>query len=711
MRRSWILLALAACSLPSGDYFGRVPSHVDARHFTWCNQGEPDFLDPALASSTVSSPLVAALFVGPTAFGMDGEPVPSLATHWDVSPDLRTFTFHLRRDARWSNSRPLTAYDIAYTVLRIVDPLTASPNADTLGPMIGAMPYLARTVYVLRRAVGPYAAGQIVELVGGAAPDLATRTAHATLSLRDLGAPESAAYAHVPPGTPVELVLESGRRATWPSPGGVPWAYVYWPRDSDGVFGWVPAAELDGDPHGGDVLSVRAVASDQIPFAAASGDAAAPRPVVQVAARELERTSDVLGLRVPDPYTLEVQTTGPTPYFVAATDDRPFFATPIEAVSRSPRHWTDPDRIVDSGAFHLAAWKERDRVELVRSPTYWDASSVKLDRITALSVDDQAADTNIYFTGGCDAVAANMIPSSYLPALDGELRGRPYKDYVVAPLFSSYFVWINTKKLPNRHLRRALALAIDRAAVPRFTHGGEIPSAQLVPGTPIRMLTDAQRALCGVTRDTPGVALIMDGGARCYLPPPGLDYDLAAARAELALAKREMGAAFPAVLHYRYNVGQEAHKQIAEYLQAAWQKLGLHVELEAQEWNSMLADTLSGNYEIVRFGNQGSIVNPESEFLRPLLMCGASANRGRYCNPAYDKLMDEAAGIADPAARDAKLREAEAIAVGDAPLIPLFVYTQKDLIRPYVRDLATNLLEMPPLWRVWLDPDWRKARR
>ncbi|TMQ19730.1 MAG: peptide ABC transporter substrate-binding protein, partial [Deltaproteobacteria bacterium] len=108
--RRLVLVALVGCSLPAGDYFGRVPDRadIDPGHVTWCNQGEPDHLDPALASSAASSPLVATLFDGLTTYGRDGLPVPGLATHWEVAGDLRMFTFHLRRDARWSNGRPVT---------------------------------------------------------------------------------------------------------------------------------------------------------------------------------------------------------------------------------------------------------------------------------------------------------------------------------------------------------------------------------------------------------------------------------------------------------------------------------------------------------------------------------------------------------------------------------------------------------------------------
>jgi oligopeptide transport system substrate-binding protein len=722
-------------------------------------------MDPTLSSNTAATPLVNALFDGLTTYGSDGLPVAGLATRWEISEDLRTFTFHLRRDARWSNGRGVTAYDIAHSAFRVAHPLTASPNADTLALIKGATAYLARRVFVLRRAVGPLQAGDVVELPGevpGAAavepPETNARTGSQPLALRDLGAAASTAYAVVPAGEPVTLMMTTGGRATLPSPDGTPWAYVFWPRDLEGVGGWVPARELDGEPGEARIVEVRRAANKDTPSSrnapvapgaltsaphgtprgattsdsprAAGGstssdspvapagqtstgagapDSDANRPLVAVHARDLVHSTDAIGIAVPDPYTIVFETSDPTPYFLGLTSNRALRATPIEAWSRWPRRWDRPEHIVTSGPFHLVVWKERDRLELVRSPTYWNRGAVKLERLTAFSMDDLAASTNAYFTGACDATASNTIPSSYLPAINGEQRGgRAYRDYVVSPFFGVYFAWIQTQKLSNRHLRRALSLAIDRSAVPRFTHGGEIATAQLTPGTPIADLSDADLAACGVTRDTKGVALVMVSGQLCYVPPPGLDYDLAAAQREIALARSEGGVPDHPI-EYRYNAGAEVHKQIAEYLQASWAKIGVAVQLTAQEWNSLLDDTHRGDFEISRLGNIGTFIDTESEFL-VLFRCDSPDNRGRYCSPEFERRMDEARGLADREARNAKLREAERVMIEDAPVLPLYVYTQKHLVKPYVRDYAFNLVDQPPLWRIWIDPYWRSAR-
>lgn len=700
------VLALAACGLPGGEFFGRVPEVTEPRHLRYCNSKEPEAIDPALATTTGAMKITYAVFDGLTIHDKDGLPEPSLATRWDVTEDLRTYTFHLRDGARWSNGRAITAWDVAYQVIRVVHPLTASPNGALLATVRNATRYLGRRVFALRRQVGPYRAGEVVEAVAGAeVARFDLRASSRELALRDLGAPAALAYARVPAGREVALIMATGGRATLPSPDGAEWTYVF-DAAGEGVYGWVPAAELDREPHGDDAVAVRRVAASAAP---GTGGAEAERPAVTVHGRDLRVTPDVLGVSVPDAHTIAFENADPTPYFASLSNNRVLRPTPIEAVSRSPRRWTEPGRIVTSGPMTLTSWQERDKIVVERSPTYWDAGDVRLDRITFFAMDDQAAATSFYFTGGCDAVTANNIPSTYLPVLIGPGGRSRYEDFRTAPMLGIYFVYVNTERYPNRHLRRALALAIDRTQIPRFTQGNEIPTAQLTPGTPIGLLDEADLAACGVTRATPGVALVMKKGELCYVPPPGLDHDEAAARTELAQARAELGAAFPAKLAYRYSTGTEVHKQIAEYLQAAWAQIGLAVELESQEWKTFVADTRNGNYALARYGSIGTLPDTESEFL-PLFRCGAPDNRSRYCNPAFEQLLDDARPLRDRVARNAILRRAEQVMIEDAPVIPLYVYTQKHLQKPYVRDLAINLIDQQPIWRAWLDPAWRSRR-
>lgn len=52
----------------------------------------------------------------------EGNPVPAVAEKWDISPDGTKYTFHLRKDVKFSDGTPLTAEDVAFTFTALCDP-------------------------------------------------------------------------------------------------------------------------------------------------------------------------------------------------------------------------------------------------------------------------------------------------------------------------------------------------------------------------------------------------------------------------------------------------------------------------------------------------------------------------------------------------------------------------------------------------------------
>jgi ABC-type oligopeptide transport system substrate-binding subunit len=70
--------------------------------------------------------------------------------------------------------------------------------------------------------------------------------------------------------------------------------------------------------------------------------------------------------------------------------------------------------------------------------------------------------------------------------------------------------------------------------------------------------------------------------------------------------------------------------------------------------------------------------------------------------------MAEAARTSDRRARLDLVRRAEQVMVEAAPILPLYVYTQHVLSKPYVHGLEPNLFAQQSLRRVWIDPDWRR---
>jgi oligopeptide transport system substrate-binding protein len=102
------------------------------------NGPEPESLDVHRARSEAALTILRDLYEGLTAIGADGTPVPAAADHCEVSSDGKTYRFHLRTDARWSNGDAVVADDFLAAWRRLVDPHTGAQYAGILGPVRGA---------------------------------------------------------------------------------------------------------------------------------------------------------------------------------------------------------------------------------------------------------------------------------------------------------------------------------------------------------------------------------------------------------------------------------------------------------------------------------------------------------------------------------------------------------------------------------------------
>src|SRR5215510_5411760 len=127
MRRSSIIkIQLAAIVLLSiiltgcmssarGRYFGKTeaPSGNTLRYITG---SEPESLDPQIGTGQPEARVYMAFFDGLVEYGPKTlAPIPAVAERWDVNSDSTQVTFHLRRNAKFSNGDPITAQDFAWS--------------------------------------------------------------------------------------------------------------------------------------------------------------------------------------------------------------------------------------------------------------------------------------------------------------------------------------------------------------------------------------------------------------------------------------------------------------------------------------------------------------------------------------------------------------------------------------------------------------------
>ena len=114
------------CGTPGGGSSDGDSS--DGKVFRYAVNILPTTLDPTKGQSIGDNEIQHAITEGLTR-NTAGDVKPGIAESWDESEDGLTYTFHLRKDAKWSDGEPITAGDFEYSWKRLVNPETASPYA------------------------------------------------------------------------------------------------------------------------------------------------------------------------------------------------------------------------------------------------------------------------------------------------------------------------------------------------------------------------------------------------------------------------------------------------------------------------------------------------------------------------------------------------------------------------------------------------------
>lgn len=107
------------------------------------NGTEPQSLDPHHIEGVPEHNIYMCLFEGLVTYHPETlDPMPAVAESWESSNNGLTWTFHLRKDAKWSDGVPITAHTFVESWLRFLDPKTAAVYAYLPGKVIkGAWDY------------------------------------------------------------------------------------------------------------------------------------------------------------------------------------------------------------------------------------------------------------------------------------------------------------------------------------------------------------------------------------------------------------------------------------------------------------------------------------------------------------------------------------------------------------------------------------------
>jgi oligopeptide transport system substrate-binding protein len=168
----------------------------------------------------------------------------------------------------------------------------------------------------------------------------------------------------------------------------------------------------------------------------------------------------------------------------------------------------------------------------------------------------------------------------------------------------------------------------------------------------------------------------------------------------LAEAGYPNGRGFPK-LEILYNT-DIVHQAVAELVRKQWQReLGINVSLRNEEWASLQNSQQQMDYMLSRRSWNGDYLDPNTYI--DVYVTGGENNSTGFSNAEYDRLVAEAAREPDEKKRMAMMQKAERILMEELPIIPIYYYVSRNMVKPYVRGWYNTLQDTHPLNTIWID--------
>ncbi len=399
-----------------------------------------------------------------------------------------------------------------------------------------------------------------------------------------------------------------------------------------------------------------------------------------------------VGIEKIDDRTFRVELAHPTAFFpdlLAFPAYYPLHAPSMEAHKRVDEEtgreryessFAAAGRLVSNGAYRLTRWDQNTGQTLEMNEHYWDRENVRSRTVRALDSDDFNLAFERYREGLIDWITE-------VPGLNAyEMRQAGRDDIHVFPAYGTYFWTFNTSaRLPDGRenplsdvrVRRALSAAIDKQEIVNtITRNDEMPTDVFVPKN----------------------GEYFEG----YPHPTGVQYDVAAAKRLLAEAGYPDGKNFPR-LTMLYDTDNPVHGSVGQNLARQWrEKLGVELDLNGMEhlqFRDKYKPTMeelsdgtrrlkAGDFAISRGSWYGDYldVTTFTDMFMPLSL----NNTAVWDNKEYERLCNLARDTADPQERLKIMAQAEQLFLNEAPILPLFHYTNRFAHRPDIQGISRS---------------------
>ena len=357
--------------------------------------------------------------------------------------------------------------------------------------------------------------------------------------------------------------------------------------------------------------------------------------------------------------TLVLELERPAPYFLQILAHSSAYPIYSEANARSH----DEATWISNGPYVFRTWSPGTEMVLTKNQSYWDRANVAIPEIRFIFIPDEISQFARYRADQLDLT--DSVPPNAADALRRERPG----ELVISPFLATAYYGLNLAVGPlhsNIKLRQALAMAIDRKRLTASLQFGQPPAYGIVPqGTwnyspqewPWKNLGDSERI----------------------------------AQAKLLYAQAGYSPTTPLHLRLLYN-SNPVIKNMAVASASMWREvLGIDTELADEEYRVFLQTRHDKTrWEIGRFAWTADF-NDASNFL-DIFRRQSSNNEEGYANERFDELLDIAAATPDSQVRRTILEQSERTLLDDYPIVPLYFFVSKRLVKPYLRGVRINPL-------------------
>lgn len=382
-----------------------------------------------------------------------------------------------------------------------------------------------------------------------------------------------------------------------------------------------------------------------------------------------------LGVRAEDDKTLVVELSTPVTFFESLMAFPSFLPVNEEFYTEAGDSFaTSPDTILANGPYKISSYEPAaTTIEVVKNEDYWEASAVSLDGIK-FQVIKEAQQTMLSYKNGDLDIAT--------------LAGEQVEQFKDDPEFNNImegYLWyisanLEVPGIENENLRKALALSYDKEAiVNNILKDGSVVADFAVPKL---LATGPDGKDFRETSDT-------------YYST-----DKAEAVEYFNLAKTELG---QETFSYTMLVEDtESSQNVAQFLQSEIQTTlpGVTISLEVMPKKNRVERMQEGDFEFVLTRWGPDYADPMTYL--DMWTTGNSNNYGFWSNAEYDEILTSAKSgklALDPEARWEALKQAEAIAMEEVVILPVYQKGSAVMIKSGVENVEFHSVGVSRIYK------------